>query len=126
MIETVAQAVVVKIVFGPAQSRGRQKFRTNLALMTEIVDGETNPLIVHPVVLVHLEQQYRHQPRLPVVAMDHVGALVRLEHELQRRLAEKREAHRIVRVPVSRRAVEEIVARVRLDEEASAPVDEAG
>ena len=46
-----------------------------------------------PADLVNLEQQDRHEPGLPVVAVDHVGALVGLEHELQRRLAEKGEPH---------------------------------
>jgi hypothetical protein len=43
------------------------------ALMLEVVDGVADPLPVHAGVGVLLEQQHRHQPGLPVVAMDDIG-----------------------------------------------------
>ena len=61
--------------------------------------------------------------RLPVVAVDDVRALAGLQQELERRLAEEREALRIIIRPVDVAAVKEVVRRVRLDEEALAALD---
>ena len=59
------------------------------------------------------------------MAMDDLRALARLEHELERRLAEEREPFDVVPGAVQVPSVEEAVVRVRLDEEALAAVDEA-
>ena len=54
------------------------------------MDGVADPLPVHPGVGVLLEQQHRHQPGLPVVAVDNVWAAIVFEQEFQRGLAETR------------------------------------
>jgi len=82
--------------------------------------SEADPLRAHPQRLVDLEQQHRHQRRLPVVAVDDLRALAGLEHELQRRLAEERKPVDIVGRPVQLAAAKERIAAVRLDEEALA------
>ena len=124
-VEVVAQPVVVVEALGTAQP-GRPEHRLAAhPLVAEVVDGVADTLVPQPDVLVDLEQQHGHQRRLPVVAMDHLRPLARLEDELERRLAEEREPLDIVRRAVEMAALEEAVGAVRLDEEALAPLDEA-
>src|SRR5260370_25456503 len=52
------------------------------------------------------------------MAVDDLRMLVRFEHELQRRAAEKNEPLTIVMMPIKNAAVEEIAVGMRLDEEA--------
>jgi len=93
--------------------------------MFEVVDGVADSLPVHSSVGVLLVEQHRHQPGLPVVAVDDIRAAIVLEQEFQRRLAEERKPADIVRKPVIMAAVEEIVRRMRLDEKTFAAVHEA-
>src|SRR6266581_2898540 len=92
--------------------------------MTEVVYGQADPLRVHASALVLLVQQHRNESGLPVVAMDDVRPLAGLEHELHGRLAEEREAGRVVLIAVVAAALEEAVGRVRLDEIALPAVHE--
>ncbi len=92
--------------------------------MAKIMNGQTNPLILHPQRLIDLKQQHRDQGSLPVVAMNDLRPLAGLQHELQRRLAEKREPCRVVIRAIEMPAPEEMVLRMRLDE-ALAAIDPA-
>src|SRR5947207_2925819 len=121
-VEGVAQPVVMKIVLGPSEIGGPQHALPVQTLVLEVVDCVTDALMRHPVKLVDLIEQDRHQPGGPAVAMNHIGTLVGLEHELERGPAEEREAHRVVRRAVQRAAFEEPVLRVRFDEKALASV----
>src|ERR1043165_181310 len=58
------------------------------------------------------------------MAMDDVGMLVALEHELQRRPAEKGEPLVVIGVPVEETAIKEILVGVRFAEETLASVNE--
>ena len=58
--------------------------------MTEIVNSQTDPLLLHPERLIELEQQDRNESGLPVVAVNDLRPLAGPEHELERRPAEER------------------------------------
>jgi len=66
------------------------------ALVREIADGIADTLIGHAEVLADLIQQHRHGRRLPVVAVDHLGLLAGVPHELQGRLGQEGEPGHIV------------------------------
>ncbi len=89
------------------------------------MNRETDPLVLHSGIFVHLEQQDGRQSRLPVVTVDDVGAFIGFQHVFQGSLAEEGEPHCIVVVPVGAGAVKEVIPRVRLDEEAFEPAHEA-
>ena len=125
VVEVVLQPVLVKEVAVAVETGGAQDMLTGDALVLEVMQRVANPRVSHAHPLVHLVEQDRDQPRLPVVAMNDVGVFVALEHELQRRLAEERKALVVVALPVKRAAMEEVLVGVRLDEEALSPVHEA-
>src|SRR6266487_1183172 len=58
------------------------------------------------------------------MAMDHVGTLVALEHELQRGAAEEGEPLIVIGVAIEGATIKEILVGVRLDEETLAAVNE--
>ena len=119
MVGVVAQPVAVQEVVRLAQLRARQHLRAADALMGKVVDRVADPLVgQHLAVL--LIQQHRHQPGLPVMAVDDIRPLVGLEHELKGRLGKEAEPLGVVRVPIQQIPVEEVVRRVRLDEKALA------
>ena len=91
------------------EARLPQDVLTADTLVREIVDGIANTLIAHAEVLVDLIQQHRHGRGLPVVAVDYLGPLAGLEHELQGRLGQEREPGHIVRRAVQVAPVEELV-----------------
>src|SRR5207253_792846 len=70
----------------------------------------------HPKVLIHFPKQHRRKRRLPVMAMNDLRMLARLEHELHRRAAKKRKPHHVVRLAVVNAAIEKFVRRMWLDE----------
>ncbi len=123
-VERVAHPVGRAEVVGPIQAGGAQDSGSRRALVAEVVDGVADALMGEPGAGVDLVEQHRHQRGLPVVRVNHVGALVALQHELERRLAEEREALRVVPEAVVGAAVEVALRRVRLDEEALAAVHE--
>src|SRR5664279_6290491 len=98
---------------------------TGTSLVREVVDRQTDPLLVHPDVLVDLEEEYRHERGLPVVAMDDLGTTVCAQHELQSRLREKGKPRGVVVEPVQLTAIEEFILGVRVDEKAPPAVNEA-
>ena len=55
---------------------------------------------------------------MPIVAVNDVRMLVALQHELQRRPAEKREALVVIGMAVKYVTVKKILVRMRLDEKA--------
>ena len=123
-VEVVLQPGGVVEVVRSAQPGGPQHVLAGHALVAEVVDGVAHPRVGHPGVLVHLVEQHRHQPGLPVVAMDDVGSPAGLVHELQGGLAEEGEPGGVVGVAVEVPAVEEVVRRVRVDEVAAPAVHE--
>jgi len=72
----------------------------------------------HAEIFVPFEKQHRDQGGLPIMAVDDVGMLVGLEHELQGRPAEKGKAFRIVPVAVEGAPIEEISMRMGFDKKA--------
>ncbi len=125
VVEIVLEAVLVKEVAVPVEAGRAQDVLPGDALMLEVVQRVTDPRMGHAQVLVHLVEQHRHQAGLPVVAVNDVRVLVALEHELQRGPAEESEPLVVIRLPVERAAVEEVLVGMRLDEEALAAVHEA-
>jgi hypothetical protein len=93
--------------------------------MAEVVNREADTLVFHAVILVGFEKKHGDQGGLPVVAMDDVGPLVGFEHVLKSGFAEKGIAHNVVGIAIGGGAVEEIILRVGLNEEAFPSVDEA-
>src|SRR5439155_17110815 len=87
---------------------------------------ETNAGMPHAQVLIDFVKQDRHKGRLPIVAMNNLRPLAGFEHELESGPAKKGESEQIIVVSVNGSAVEEVVARMRLDEKAFAPVHETG
>src|SRR6266571_1183709 len=124
-ILVVPQAVVVEKMLGPMKAGGPEKELSANPLMAEIVDRETNAGMPHAQVLIDFVKQHRYKGRLPIVAMNDLRLLARFEHELEGGPAKKGESERIIVVSVNGSAVEEVVAGMRLDEKAFAPVHEA-
>ena len=123
-VVVVAQPVVIEEAIRIMQPGGPQHLHAADPLMLEVVDGEAGPRVVMPSCLVDLVQQHRYQGRLPVVAMDDVRMLAGLPQELHRRPGEEGEAQDVVRKAVDAAPVEEVVPRMRLDEETFASVHE--
>ena len=88
-LKVIAEPVVIEEMRGAGEARLPQDVLTADTLMREIVDGIANTLIAHAEVLVDLIQQHRHEPRLPVVTMDHLGPFAGLPHKLQGRLRQE-------------------------------------
>jgi hypothetical protein len=102
---------------------GPQDLLAARALVAEVVDRVTH-LLVAQGGRVLLAQKHWDEGRLPVVAVDDVGPLVRLDHELQGGLGERAEPLDVVPVPVQPIAAEEALRRVWLDEVALSAVHE--
>src|SRR5271169_5972207 len=85
--------------------------------MPEVVQGVTNAGMGHAVILVNIKEEYRHDTRLPVVTVDNVGMLVRLEHKLKGRPAEKSKPLGIILMTVKNSSVEEVPVRMGFDKE---------
>jgi hypothetical protein len=96
VIEVIAEPVVVEEAPRPGQPGRPQDVLPADALVGEIVDGVADPLIGLAEVLVDLVQQHRHGHRLPLVAVDHLGLLAGVPHELQGRLGQEGEPGHIV------------------------------
>src|SRR6266516_4220167 len=124
-IMVVPQAVIVHEMLGPMKAGGPENVISANPLMAEIVDRETNAGMPHAQVLINFVKQHRYQGRLPIMAMNDLRLLARLEHELEDGPAKKGESEQIIVVSVNGSAVEEVVPRMRLDEKAFAPVHEA-
>ena len=87
-------------------------------LMPEVMDGVADPRVRHPGVLVYFIEQDGNQTGLPVVTMDDLRVFISFEHEFQCCAAEECKTRDIVVVSVKQSAVEEIVLRMRINEEA--------
>src|SRR5882724_1538252 len=124
-ILVVPQTVIVEEMLGPMKAGGPENVLSADPLMAEIVDRETNAGMPHAQVLIDFVKQHRYKGRLPIVAMNDLRPLASFEHELEGGPAKKGESEQIIVVSVNGSAVEEVVARMRLDEKAFAPVHEA-
>src|SRR5206468_12751005 len=87
-------------------------------LMPEVVEGVADPRVRHPNVFVHFIQEDGNQTGLPVVTMNDLRVFIRLEYEFQCCAAEEGKTRHIVVMSVKQSAVEEIVLRMRVYEEA--------
>ena len=94
-------------------------------LMPEVVEGVADPRVRHPNVFVHFIQEDGNQTGLPVVTMNDLRVFIRLEHEFQCCAAEEGKTRHIVVMSVKQSAVEEIVLRMRIYEEAFQIVDQS-
>src|SRR5438552_3339331 len=121
-IIVVPQAVIMEEMLGPIKSRGVEYVSSANALMAEIVDRETDAGMPHAQMLIDFVKQHRYQGRLPIVTMNDVRLLARFEHEFECGPAKKSESEHVIVVAVHGSAVEEVVARMRLDERAFAAV----
>src|SRR5213592_3090645 len=124
-ILVVPQAVIVEEMLGPIKAGGPENDLSANPLMAEIVHCETNAGMPHAQVLIDFVKQDRHKGRLPIVAMNNLRPLAGFEHELESGPAKKGESEQIIVVSVNGSAVEEVVARMRLDEKEFAPVHDA-
>ena len=95
-----------------AQSdRGQDPLRRD-ALVSEVVNRETDALIGHALRLIELEQQDWNQSRVPVVAVNDLRPFAGSQHELPRRSAEERKPRNIIITAVQRPTLEEVVLRM--------------
>ena len=78
-------------------------------MMAEVVYGVADSLVRHHLAVL-LIQQDRDQPGLQVMAMNDIGALIRPQHELERRLGKEREPLCVVAVPVQTVPAEEVAS----------------
>ena len=90
-VVVIAQPLGIEVASGIAQAGRPQHPLAGQPLVAEVMHREADALLAHPDRLVDLVQQDRDQRRLPVVAVDDLRTLARLEHELERRLAKERE-----------------------------------
>src|SRR5437870_499279 len=121
----VPQPVVMEEMLGPIKAGGLEKVTSASALMAEIVDRETDAGMSHAQVLIDFVKQHWDKGCLPIMAMNDLRLLARFEHELEGGPAKKGESKEIIVVSVNDSAAEEVVARMRLDEKAFAPMHEA-
>jgi len=114
--------IILQPIPGPIGSRVQAHQPNHMVpshtLMHDVVDGVANPRVGHAEIFVPFEKQHRDQGGLPIMAVDDVGMLVGLEHELQGRPAEKGKAFRIVPVAVEGAPIEEISMRMGFDKKA--------
>ena len=99
LVRVIAQPDGVEEILRPGEPGRPQHLRAGQSLVAEVVDGVADPLIRHrlPVLLI---QQDRNQAGLPVVAVDDVGALARVQPP-STRASRADQAPRVVR-PVGR------------------------
>ena len=90
--------------------------------MLDVVQRVADAAVAHALMLIDFKEHDRRERRLPVVRVNDVGSFSRLAHEFERRLGEEGEADVLVGKAVVGAAVEVVVARMRLDEEALATV----
>src|SRR5207247_31399 len=124
-IMVVPQAVIMEEMLGPIQAGGLENVTSASALMAEIMDRETDAGMPHAQVLIDFVKQHRHKSRLPVMAMNDLRLFTRFEHELEGGPAKKGESKQIIVVSINNSAAEEVVARVRVDKKAFAPMHAA-
>src|SRR5262249_28033321 len=84
-----------------------------VALVRQVVDREQRAYRVKPWLLaIELVQIDRHEPGLPVVAMDDVRPQVQQPDHLERRPAEENEAFAVVRIVRSMNAIKAVAVEV--------------
>ena len=125
-----AMAMIVgKAIVGHDASRTQADLAKDLfavnPLMAEVVKCETDPRVAHAEVLIDLVKEHGDERRLPVMAMNNVGMLVRFEHELQCCPAEKGETFRVIMMTVEDASIEKAVVGMRIDEETFQALHEA-
>src|SRR5208337_3835511 len=123
MIGAVPEPVGVKIIIRPVESYGTQYKLSDHSLMHEVVQGITDAGMGHAIILVQIKQEYRHDPGLPVVTVDYVRMLVRLEHKLKGRPAEKSKPLGIIAVTVKNTSIKEVPLRMGFDKKAFSSMD---
>ncbi|OQB89622.1 MAG: hypothetical protein BWX86_02415 [Verrucomicrobia bacterium ADurb.Bin122] len=124
-IARVLQAILGVEMRGAVEPGGTQDVLAGEPLVGDVVQGEADARMAQAGLLVELVEHHGHERGLPVVAVDHVGVFAGFQHELQRGFAEEGETLVVVVVPVVNAPVEEILLRVRLDEEALPSMHEA-
>jgi hypothetical protein len=93
-------------------------------LVPEVVQCEADTRMAHAQALIDLVEEDGNERGLPIVAVDNVRVLIRLEHEFQCRAAEESKALNIVILAVKNFAIEKIVRRMRINEETFQPFHE--
>ena len=107
----------------PAEPGGLQYKFPRHPLVFKIMKRITDPWMGHAEVLVDIEQEDRHDPCLPVMAMDDIRVLVGLEHELKCGPAEKNKPLGVVFMPVKNAPVKKVLLGMGLYEKTFSAVD---
>jgi hypothetical protein len=89
-----------------------------------VVDRVADARMGHAKMFVCFEEHERDEPGLPVVHVDDVRMLIRLQHELERGFTEEREPLGIIVMAIDEAAIEKILEEMRLNEEALDPIHE--
>src|SRR4051794_12227853 len=71
------------------------------SLVAQVVQRVTGARMRHAQMRIHLVEEDWHQPCLPVMTMDDVRVLVRLEHELERCPAEESKSFNVIVLTVN-------------------------
>jgi hypothetical protein len=116
---------MMKIIVLPVQSCRTQNELSGNPLMFEIMQRIADTRMGHAEILIHLEQEYWHDPCLPVVAVNDVGMLAGLKHEFKGRPAEKYKPLRVIIVTVEPPPVKKMSVRMGLDKKTFAAVDKS-
>jgi hypothetical protein len=124
MIGVVPEPVGVKIMIRPVESYGTQYKLPGHSLMLEVVQGITYAGMGHAITLVQIKEEYRNDPSLPVVTVDYVRMLVRLEHKFKRRSAKKSKPLGIIAVTVKNTSIKEVPLRMGFDKKTFSSMDE--
>jgi len=124
MIGIVPEPVGVKIIIRPVESYGTQYKFSDHSLMLEVMKGITDAGMGHAITLVHIKEKYRDDTSLPVVTVDYIGMLVRLEHKLKGRPAKKSKPLGIIAVTVKNTSIKEVPLRMGFDKKAFSSMDE--
>jgi hypothetical protein len=127
-VDSAVPVVVCKPVVGHNVGRAQSYLPQNVfamdALVAEIVQRETNPWVAHAEVLIDFAKEHRHERGLPVMTMNNIGMLIRLEHEFERGPAEESESFNIIMMSIKDPAIEKVVVRMRIDEKTFQPFHE--
>jgi hypothetical protein len=123
IIGVVPEPVGVKIIIRPVESYGTQYELPGNSLMLEIMQGKADSGMGHAIILVQIKEEYRHYPSLPVVTVDYVRMLVRLEHKLKGRPAEKSKPLGIIAVTVKNTSIKKVSLRMGLDKKTFSSMD---
>src|ERR1051325_9497859 len=119
-ISIITHPIIAEKIFRPIQPGCAQHLLTRPALVFEIVNRETCARMPHAEMLIHFPQQHRYERGLPIVTVNNFGMLATLHKELHCRTTEKREAQHIIVLTVKNSAIEKVVCRMRINEEAFA------